>query len=158
MITESEIYTDGACIGNGKKENIGGWSFVHVDRNQNLIEAVGVEYNTTNNRQEITAVLNALQYCLDHKITLFTIFSDSQYVVNGFNTWMHGWRNKRWVRGNPPAEIPNADLWKKMWIVKQALGKVDLKWVRGHDGNKWNEYADELINKEIEKSLKSVNP
>jgi len=157
MTTEIEVYTDGACIGNGKKENIGGWSFVMVEKNEFFLEAVGIEYNTTNNRQEITGVLNALRCCLENKVSPFTLFSDSQYVVNGFNSWMHKWHRNRWCRGNPAELIPNADLWKEMWIVKQKLGSIELKWVRGHDGNKWNEHADELINKEIEKSLKSVN-
>ena len=157
MTTEIEIYTDGACIGNGKKENIGGWSFVVVDKDGAFLEAVDIEFNTTNNRQEIKGVLNALKCCLDHKIYPFTLFSDSQYVVNGFNSWMHKWHRNRWVRGNPAELIPNADLWKEMWLLKQSFDKIELKWVRGHNGNKWNERADELINLEIEKTIKSLS-
>lgn len=157
MKKEIEIYTDGACIGNGKKQNIGGWSFVFVDNNEIFLEAVDIEYNTTNNRQEIKGVLYALKCCLDNKIAPFTLFSDSQYVVNGFNSWMHKWHRNRWVRGNPPELIPNSDLWKEMWELKQSFAQIELKWVRGHNGNKWNERADELINLEIEKQSKLIN-
>lgn len=146
-----EIYTDGACIGNGKKENIGGWSFVVVgETGIKTHEECKVEYNTTNNRQEITAVLNSLKYCHNNSLTNFVIYCDSQYVVNGFNDWMHKWRAKRWVRGNPPQYIPNYDLWREMYQYKVKFEKVDLRWVRGHNGNRWNEYADKLINFKIE--------
>jgi ribonuclease HI len=152
MKPEFEIYTDGACIGNGQKDNIGGWSFVIVENDKNISEAVGVEFNTTNNRQEILGVLNSLRCCVEHDIESFVIYSDSQYVVKGFNDWMYGWALKRWMRKGEL--IPNADLWKDMFEIKKSFEKVDLQWVRGHNGNKWNEHADQLIEKEMALKLR----
>lgn len=150
MSKRIEIYTDGACIGNGKKDNIGGWSFVVVDGESLIHEECNVEFNTTNNRQEITAVLNSLKYCHENNFSDFVIYCDSQYVVNGFNDWMHKWFLKKWVRGYPPVLIPNSDLWKEMYLYRFKFDSVNLIWVRGHSGNQWNEYADELINHKIE--------
>lgn len=145
MKPEFEIYTDGACIGNGLKENIGGWSFVFVNNDKNFFEAVGIAYNTTNNRQEMLAVLNSLRCCVEHDIVSFVIYCDSQYVVNGVNDWMNGWKKKNWLRKGEL--IPNADLWQEIYEIKKHFQSVDLRWVRGHNGNKWNEYADQLIEK-----------
>ena len=147
-----QIYTDGACLGNGKKENIGGWSFVVVDGESLIYEECEIELNTTNNRQEITAVLNSLKYCHENDIVDFVIYCDSQYVVTGFMNWMHKWRSNGWVRGKPAALIPNYELWKEMYYLRFKFDKVDLRWVRGHNGNQWNEYADELIEQQILKS------
>lgn len=144
-LTDLRIYTDGACIGNGMRENIGGWCFVVVGKDGLLYEKCEVDFNTTNNRQEITAVLRCLQYCHENKISDFIVYCDSQYVVNGFNDWMHKWRAKQWVRGKPAMPIPNIDLWKEMYRTRFLFDKVNLKWVRGHNGNEWNEYADQLI-------------
>lgn len=152
MKPEFEIYTDGACIGNGMKENTGGWSFVFVSNDKNIFEAVGIELNTTNNRQEMLAVLNSLRCCLEHDIKSFVIYCDSQYVVNGFNDWMRGWQKKGWLRKGEL--IPNADLWKELFNIKLEFSTVDLRWVRGHNGNKWNEYADQLIEKEMSLKLR----
>lgn len=149
MKPEFEIYTDGACIGNGQKKNIGGWSFVFVSNDKNIFELVGLEHNTTNNRQEMLAVLNSLRCCFDHDITSFVIYCDSQYVVNGFNEWMYSWERKYWVRGQDKKPIPNADLWRELFLIKKEFQKCELVWVRGHNGNKWNEYADRLIEKEM---------
>jgi len=149
MKPEFEIYTDGACIGNGKKENIGGWSFVFVSKGEKFFESVGVVFNTTNNRQEILGVLNALRCCVEHDISSFVLYSDSQYVVNGFNEWMEKWKRKEWRRGAFRDFIPNHDLWQDLYAIKKQFTGVNLQWVRGHAGNKWNEYADQLIEKEM---------
>lgn len=152
-----EIYTDGACIGNGNKVNLGGCSFVVIENEELLSHNVRVEKNTTNNRQEIFGVFNALQFCLEFNITSFIIYSDSQYTVNGFNEWMFKWEQKKWSRGYPPQLIPNSDLWKQMFDIKNEFLFVDLRWVRGHDGNKWNELADKLIEIEMAKQPDFIN-
>lgn len=149
MKPEYEIYTDGACIGNGKAENIGGWSFVFVKEGKNYFESVGVVFDTTNNRQEMLAVLNALRCCVEHDIVSFVLYSDSQYVVKGFNDWMYGWKVKQWRRGQFRDLIPNADLWQELFAIKLKFESVNMQWVRGHNGNKWNEYADQLIEREM---------
>lgn len=145
------IYTDGACIGNGKAKNIGGWSFVIIENGKLIHQSVCVEFNTTNNRQELLAVIRALQHCVDNKIKSFTLYSDSQYVVNGYNSWMIKWQRRGWVRGQDKNPIPNDDLWKILNHLKELLAWRQIEWVRGHSGNKWNEYADRLIEIEMSK-------
>lgn len=154
MEKEYKIYTDGACIGNGKAKNIGGWGFAFITKDELFFKATGTEKNTTNNRQEIRGVLNALYCCIEYKMFDFSIYSDSQYVVNGINNWMHSWFRKGFKRGFPPADIPNADLWKEVYSTVSMFDRVDIFWVRGHSGNKWNEFIDIEIQKEINKILK----
>lgn len=153
MNKEFLIYTDGACIGNGKSKNIGGWSYCIVKEDVLIHESVSVEFNTTNNRQELSGVINALIYCKKNSFSSlsFDLFSDSQYVVKGFNEWMHNWRRKGWVKEEPKIPIPNADLWKQLFDFKMDFGKISLIWVKGHAGNKWNERADRLIEIEMAK-------
>lgn len=153
MKPEFEIYTDGACVGNGLKENIGGWSFVFVNDAKNFFEAVGLVFNTTNNRQDMLAVLNSLRCCVEYNITSFVIYCDSQYVVKGFTDWMFGWQRRGWIRGIQNTPIPNADLWKELYEIGQEFNTVNIQWVRGHNGNIWNEYAVQIIEKELAKSL-----
>lgn len=152
--TQFSIYTDGACRGNGQAKNIGGWGFIVTENNMLIHEEVKIEFNTTNNRQEMTAVLNAILFCKENNIESFRICSDSQYVVNGFNDWMYKWAKKGWIRGKGITlqVIPNADIWRQLYSETVGLMKVDLIWVRGHNGNKWNEYADKLIESAIEKT------
>lgn len=151
MKKEIEIYTDGACIGNGNAQNIGGWSFVVVEKGNLLLHSVGTAKNTTNNRQEMLAVLNSLLFCLENDVTDFTLYCDSQYVILGLTKWMDGWVKRGFKRGKPAFDIPNADLWKQLNYVKNQFDTLDLQWVRGHSGNKWNEFADQLIEKEMSK-------
>lgn len=151
MNKEFLIYTDGACIGNGKSRNIGGWGYCIIREGKLIHQEVKIEFNTTNNRQELSGVINALTYCQENNLGYFTILSDSQYVVKGFNEWMLNWRKKGWVKGLDKKPIPNDDLWKKLWWLKELLKPVFLVWVRGHNGDKWNEYADKLIEVEMAK-------
>lgn len=156
---EFEIYTDGACDKNGYKKNLGGWGFVFVDRQaRNFMEQVKVVADTTNNRMEMLAVLNVLQCVWEHKITSFVIYSDSQYVVNGFNEWMMNWERVGWQRLTKygPQPVANVDLWKEMFLMKKELKNVDLRWVKGHNGNQWNEYIDERIQEEMYKHANGV--
>lgn len=125
------IYTDGACVPN---PGDGGWGFVIVDRNGD-IKRYGGDKNTTNNRMELIAVIKALDYFSTPQNIL--IYSDSQYVVNGFNSWMHTWKKKGKTMKNP-------DLWNRLMRLKEFHNKVKACWVRGHNGNKYNEIADDL--------------
>lgn len=151
MDAEYEIYTDGGCSGNGKRENVGGWGFVVVKNDVLIYEVAEVDCNTTNNRQEIKGVLNSLFYCYDNNITSFIIYCDSQYVVNGITKWIDGWAKKGWIRmeGYKPVVIPNADLWRQVFVAINKFDNVNIKWIRGHNGNKWNEYIDTYIQKHI---------
>lgn len=149
MKRDFEIYTDGACIGNGQIKNVGGWGFVCVRKGQLFHELIGTEKDTTNNRQELSALVNALTFLQERNIEDCIIWCDSQYVVNGFNTWMYNWQKKNWMKGYPPEPVKNDDLWKELFDLSKCVVGVTLKWVRGHNGNKWNEYIDEKINAKV---------
>lgn len=132
------IYTDGSCINN---PGVGGWSFVIIDpqdgKGKVLLTQSGSEKNTTNNRMELEAVIRALdkvEYDQD-----LVIFSDSQYVVLGITAWINSWRNKDF-KG-----VKNVDLWNRLdTLVSQHIASISWEWVRGHNGNKFNELADTL--------------
>lgn len=144
MDTQQEkilIYTDGSCIKN--PGGAGTYAFVVVENNVLLHQKWGYEKVTTNNKMEMTAVLAALSFVhSDLPLLEATIITDSQYVFRGITGWMYGWRNKMWKRDGE--DIPNRDLWEQLYKLANSLKRVDYKWVRGHDGNKWNEVADNL--------------
>jgi ribonuclease HI len=136
-----KIYTDGACKVN---PGTGGWAAI-IQIDSDVIELVGYEPMTTNNRMEMMAVISGLEYVRRNSVV--HVVSDSQYVVNGATKWMAAWERKNWVR-NKNESVKNVDLWQRM---KQAIDKhkVTFEWVRGHNGHYQNERADLLANKAI---------
>lgn len=183
------IYTDGSC-----KINPGGpgaWAVVIPIGNE-IKKLSAYVQETTNNRMELMAVIHALKYVRDNLVDLINvnhsnqhacsisycsidalcnIYSDSQYVVNGMNKWIHGWKKKGWHN------VKNIDLWQELDAIYLSLStqkqiiervyingeaqeainnypmqidlKVNLEWVRGHNGDKFNEMADQLANQTI---------
>ncbi|MGX5667667.1 ribonuclease HI [Rhizobium daejeonense] len=141
------IHTDGACSGN---PGPGGWGAVinkmegeaTVDR----AELSAGEAATTNNQMELTAVISALTYVAERPdfdpATPITVKSDSQYVVDGYNKWRHGWRKRGW-RTADKNPVKNLELWKALELVASTLA-VTFEWVRGHNGDPENEAADAL--------------
>ena len=141
MIT---IYTDGACSGN---PGIGGWGIVILELKKEPIFLNGGDDNTTNNQMELTAAIQALKYFEDsEKITLFT---DSQYVKNGIESWINNWKKNGWKTASKKP-VKNKELWVKLDLLI-AKHNVIWKWVKGHAGNLYNEKADLLARKYIEK-------
>mgnify|MGYP001312793582 CR=1 FL=1 len=141
MIT---IYTDGACSGN---PGIGGWGIVILELKKEPIFLNGGNDNTTNNQMELTAAIQALKYFEDReKITLFT---DSQYVKNGIESWINNWKKNGWKTASKKP-VKNKELWVKLDLLI-AKHNVIWKWVKGHAGNLYNEKADLLARKYIEK-------
>jgi ribonuclease HI len=135
MIT---IYTDGGC--NNLSQDIGGWGLVVVEDDKDIVEEMDgliTEGKITNNVCELHAFTQALYFAEAHDVDV--ILSDSTYVVNGFNSWMHRWKNKNW------ANVSNLDLWKELYRLKDV--DVEVKWIRGHDGNEFNDRADVLASK-----------
>ena len=132
------IYTDGACRGN---PGPGGWGVVL--RHETFEKTLrGGEMQTTNNRMELTAVIEGLKALREP--CEVTITSDSTYVLNGVTKWMEIWKKKGWkTTSNKP--VKNVDLWKQLDI---ALGRHQLnwQWVKGHSGHRDNELADQLAN------------
>ncbi len=137
-MTPVVVYTDGACKGN---PGPGGWGALIVDGGVTR-ELVGGERETTNNRMEMTAVIRALEH-LDagREIDLHT---DSQYVKNGIETWIHGWKRNGWKTADRKP-VKNADLWRELEL-QAARHRVRWHWVRGHAGHDGNTRADALAN------------
>ncbi len=134
------IYTDGACRGN---PGPGGWGVFVQDT---LVEFNGSNTHTTNNKMELTAVIKALQYLksIDYEDRII-IHTDSQYVKNGIEIWIHNWLKNGWKTANKKP-VKNIDLWKPLHDLTQGFN-IEWKWVKGHSGDYGNEKADELANK-----------
>jgi ribonuclease HI len=139
-----EIYTDGACKGN---PGPGGWGALLKSASTQK-ELFGGEALTTNNRMELTAVIEALT---DLKRPCHvTLHVDSQYVLKGMTEWMTGWKARGWKTATKQA-VKNVDLWQRLdQLVNTAGHKIDWRWVRGHTGDPGNEYADALANRGAE--------
>ena len=132
------LYTDGACKGN---PGPGGWG-VLLEWGDHRKELCGGESETTNNRMEITAVIEGLQ-ALSRPCQVLVV-TDSVYVKDGVTKWMAGWKRNGW-RTAAKKPVKNRDLWE---VLDEELSShtVDWEWVKGHDGHPGNERADELAN------------
>ncbi len=133
-------YTDGACSGN---PGPGGWGALLIARDGDTVvkerELKGGEPQTTNNRMELLAAINALEAL--SKSTKLTVVTDSSYVKDGITKWIHGWKKKGWKKSGGP--IKNLELWQRL-DVANARHDVTWEWVKGHAGHPENERADEL--------------
>lgn len=137
-----EIYTDGACRGN---PGPGGWGAL-LQYGDNEKEIFGGEQDTTNNRMELTAAIEALK-ALKRPCEL-TLYTDSQYVRKGILEWIDGWKARNWKTA-AKKPVKNDDLWK---ALDEQVQRHQIKWVwvKGHAGNVGNEKADELANRGID--------
>ena len=136
------IYTDGACRGN---PGPGGWGAV-LYRGGERNELSGAVSNTTNNRMELVAPVEALDALPDS--SLVSLYTDSQYVKNGITVWISNWKRNGWKTSNGK-QVRNQDLWQALDQSTQRH-VVEWHWVKGHSGDAGNERADELANKAIE--------
>ena len=140
MIT---IYTDGACSGN---PGVGGWGVVIIDNNKNETFLNGGDNDTTNNKMELTAAIQALK-AIEKKSTI-TLITDSKYVKNGIQSWIQNWKKNGWKTA---AKKPVKN--KELWIELDELilrHNITWEWVKGHAGNTHNEKADYLARQYIE--------
>ena len=136
-----EIYTDGACSGN---PGPGGWGALLRWRDVER-EIFGGEPDTTNNRMELMAAIQALEAL--GRPSRVRLHTDSKYVKDGITSWIHNWKKKGWKTANRKP-VKNVDLWQRL---DEALGphRIDWRWVRGHAGHPENERADELARRGI---------
>lgn len=151
------FYTDGACQGN---PGPGGWGVVHFKPHPNLDgkhlphEALqGSSKFTTNNIMEMTAVLTAIKAVPEGGEGI--IHTDSQYVKNGITSWIHSWKKNGWrTSGKQP--VKNAELWKEL---DEAFSKrkIDMVWVKGHNGHEFNELADSLATSAAKDQINNVS-
>jgi ribonuclease HI len=131
------VFTDGSCEGN---PGPGGWGFVWVEEGQIRAEGHGSDPATTNNRMELTALIEALKALPED--AQVDVYSDSQLCVKTLNEWAAGWERRGWRRKTGP--IANLALVQELWALAKAHPKVRFRWIRAHDGSLWNEYADAL--------------
>ncbi|GGE44092.1 ribonuclease H [Primorskyibacter flagellatus] len=134
-------FTDGACSGN---PGPGGWGVLLQAREGDTVlkerDLSGGEADTTNNRMELLAAINALESL--GRATAITVVTDSAYVKNGVTSWIHGWKRNGWKTADRKP-VKNADLWQRL-DEAQKRHTVTWKWVKGHAGHPENERADEL--------------
>lgn len=137
--THFVIYADGSCKRN---PGPGAAAVVIVDAQGEIIkEFVKAMPNTTNNRMELAAVIGALKAVPKGNLVLV---SDSQYVVKGITEWLPGWKARGWMTSQK-RPVENQDLWMELdMLAKAHIGKLEWRWVRGHNGTPGNERADEL--------------
>lgn len=137
------IFTDGACSGN---PGPGGWcAILRYGEAEKVVS--GGEAETTNNRMELSAVINALRNLKEPCNVVLT--SDSQYVINSVTKgWVYNWQKNGWQKGGEPT--PNKDLWEKL-LPFLAKHKVTFNWIRGHTGHPENERCDKIAVSEAKK-------
>ena len=144
------IYTDGGCSGN---PGPGGWAYVMVLKTfqgeKIVAQDKGGEKDTTNNRMELIAVINAVKA---FKATIgipgkAAVYTDSQYVQKGITEWIHTWKNNNW-RTSDKKPVKNQDLWMKLDSLA-ADAPISWHWVKGHAGNKYNELCDNMTQEAI---------
>ena len=136
------IYTDGACRGN---PGPGGWGAV-LYCGDKIKEICGGELDTTNNRMELSAALNALKKLT--KSCDINLFTDSQYLRLGITQWIVTWQKNDWMNSKKQP-IKNVDLWQELFDLVQ-MHQIKWHWVKGHSGDAGNELADKLANKGLE--------
>ncbi|HQR02517.1 MAG: ribonuclease HI [Proteobacteria bacterium] len=137
-----DIFTDGACSGN---PGPGGWGAILRSAGHEK-ELFGGEKDTTNNRMELTAVIQALR-ALKRPVQA-RVHTDSQYVQKGISEWIIGWKRRGWKTA-AKAPVKNVDLWQAL-DAEAARHAVEWFWVRGHDGHVENERADTLARRGVD--------
>jgi len=162
------IYTDGACSGNGKEGARGGWAWcavypdpVNSERIPGIKttrgEGSGSAPDTTNNRMEMTAAIEALSWLLrEGPFTDFSVIvrSDSQYLVDGMNHWRFGWAERGWKTATGD-DVKNLDLWRRLDALDRAVMPA-WEWVKGHGSDYWNGCVDRMA-REASQGVQTVD-
>ncbi|MDR1931375.1 MAG: ribonuclease HI [Spirochaetales bacterium] len=141
-----EIFTDGGCSGN---PGPGGWAFLAI-RDETEYRASGGETDTTNNRMELTAVIQALQWAAPAGSAV-RVSTDSQYVQLGISRWILSWEKNGWKTADKKP-VKNRDLWQRLRELSLKMNP-EWVWVKGHAGNPRNEACDAMVRTEIKKLL-----
>lgn len=143
-----EIYCDGACSGNGRKTNAGGWGAV-LKFGARTRTISGGEHNTSNQRMELLACIKALEEVKTSDVNV-DVYSDSAYLVNCFKQkWHEKWTRNGWMNSKKEP-VENRDLWERLLGLVGRLN-VSFYKVNGHSGNEMNDLADELARKAAER-------
>ena len=131
-----ELYTDGSCLNN---PGAGGFCGYGIRGDTVVFKTCGCESKTTNNIMEMKAVIHGIQKATKNGWTEYTIYTDSQYVLNGATKWINGWQKKGWKTATG-SDVKNKQLWIE--LNKLLTPGIKFKWVKAHNGNKWNEKVD----------------
>ncbi len=142
------IHTDGACRGN---PGPGGWGAV-LGYGDHEKELWGAERDTTNNRMELMAAIQALE-ALKRSCEV-TLTTDSEYVRKGITEWLAGWKRRGW-KTSDKKPVKNQDLWERLEAASH-MHRIHWKWIKGHSGHPENERADQLANRAIDEMLGGV--
>lgn len=145
MNEDIKIYTDGSSLGN---PGPGGWGMVVIEQDKITKEMGGFDRDTTNNKMELKAAIEALKYInKNFRNKNISIFVDSNYVLLGITSWIKNWEKNGW-RTAGKKEVMNQDLWKElMSLSDDSSNKITWKKVKGHFGEVYNERADEIATK-----------
>ncbi|MEO5732371.1 MAG: ribonuclease HI [Rubrivivax sp.] len=146
MTTDVVIYADGACRGNPGPGGWGAW----LRSGPHEKELFGGEPLTTNNRMELTAVIEALAVLRERNRV--TVYTDSIYVKDGITKWIHGWKARGWLTADKKP-VKNIGLWQRLDALNQNH-TVEWRWVKGHAGDPGNERADQLANRGVDSVLR----
>ena len=138
-----EIFTDGACSGN---PGAGGWAAI-LRYGEIEKELSGGDDSTTNNRMELTAVIEALK-ALKKECTI-TLYTDSRYVMDGVLSWLPNWKSNGWRTSNKKSPVKNVELWQELDKLLSEH-KIKWVWVKGHNGHPENERVDRLARNEAQ--------
>ena len=134
-----KIYTDGSCL---KNPGNGGWAAI-ICTDDEIKKISGSEKDTTNNRMELLATINALKEV--NSDDLIEIYTDSKYVKNGITEWINTWLSNNW-KTSKKEDVKNKDLWIDLYNLNKSLN-IQWNWVKAHDGNPLNEEVDLLAKK-----------
>ena len=142
-----EIYTDGSTRGNGQDNAVGAWAYVVLVDGEKIVQDCKAETNTTNQRMELTAAAEALEYLFYNKICVpfdsVKIYTDSAYLHNCVKQkWYVNWQNNGW-KNSKKEPVANRDLWERL-IRYFEMPEVEFIKVKGHAADKWNNCVDEL--------------
>ena len=136
------MYTDGACKGN---PGPGGWGVLLLS-GKHRKEMFGGELDTTNNQMELKAAIEGLRAL--KKPSKVTLYTDSQYVKNGIESWISNWKMNNW-KTSAKKPVKNAELWRALDAMCQSH-QIEWRWVKGHSGHVENDIADALANKGVD--------
>ena len=125
----------------------GGWACIILSNSKDKNIIAGAEKSTTNNRMELTAIINSLNE-LDKNQTI-QLFTDSKYVIEGITMWINKWVKNNWKTASRK-EVKNKDLWEKLYKLNNSHF-IKWEWVKGHSGNLFNEEVDEIAREQAEK-------
>ena len=152
MMSKLEIYTDGSCKKLGSRSTFGGWSFIALRGGERIYEWAGSEYGTTNQRMELLAIRNALEFARMNRLPneQVVIYSDSAYAINCYQKeWYTLWLRNGWINANGD-DVKNRDLWQEIIPYFDNYWYSFIK-VPGHSTNYWNNECDRLAQIEAQR-------